>query len=81
MKPDLTVEQVATMLNVNIDDVYGYIKSGELQAWNKTHNAKTIRPKYRIPAEALERFRRNRMVVPEPEEPKPRRRIRVPDHV
>jgi hypothetical protein len=60
---DLTVEQTAIKLAVTTDDVYGYIASGELEAWSKTEKPCPKKAKYRIPLSAIEEFRRNRIAA------------------
>jgi excisionase family DNA binding protein len=82
MNKDLTVDEVAQMLNVDEDDVRAYIKAGELEAWNKTRNASTVKPHYRISPAAVERFKAARMVTPKTKpQARHRSQMRVPDHV
>lgn len=70
---DVTVPEAAKLLGVTDKDVYAYIASGELSAWNKTADPHTTRPRYRIPVEAVEEFKRRRMVKPKCRVVRPRR--------
>lgn len=61
---DLTVPEAAKLLGVGDKDVYAYIASGELSAWNKAADPHTTRPRYRIPVKAVEEFKERRRVIP-----------------
>ena len=62
--PVLDVAEVAQLLRITPDTVRREIKAGNLQAENYGSGT---RPVYRIPREALNRWRDSRTVTPQPE--------------
>lgn len=52
---DLSPREVARQIGVGKDTVLKYIHSRELFAWNSSNNP--AKPRFRVPLEALERFK------------------------
>lgn len=61
--PDLTPPEIAERLRVHADKVRHWIERGELEAVNLA-TSRCGRPRYRVSAEALERFLERRQVLP-----------------
>jgi hypothetical protein len=72
----LTVAEVARLYRVGEDRVRGWISRGELFAIN-TSDATCKRPRYVVPAHALERFERGRAAA----RPKPAPRRKRKSHL
>lgn len=70
----LTVADVAQRYRVSPDKVRAWIKRGELVAIN-TADRRCGRPRFVVPADALDAFERRRAAAT-PEAPKPQRRKR-----
>jgi excisionase family DNA binding protein len=64
-EPALTPPQVAKLLGVDPATVIGWIRSGELRAYN-VGSRRSMRPSYRIDPDALEQFKKLRQVIPPP---------------
>jgi excisionase family DNA binding protein len=69
-----TVKAVAERLGVQQGAVLGWIAAGELSAVNVARNRAGERPRWRISADALQRFELGRLTTPAP--PRGRRRKR-----
>jgi hypothetical protein len=75
-----TPPEVARRYGVATSKVINWIRTGELSALNLAHRGCT-RPRYSIPAEALERFEEARTVIPDGGESATRRLRRQPTNV
>lgn len=60
------LKEVAAAMGVTHDVVVRWIKSGQLAALDVSSKPGGRRPHYRIPASALEAFRKSRSVAPAP---------------
>lgn len=74
-RKDLSPREVAKLIGVGKDTVLHYIHSGELFAWNSSNNP--AKRRYKIPLDALEKFKRLRSIRP-PRLPSPPRRSPSP---
>lgn len=73
---EYTVEEAAKYLRVDEKDIYGYISSGELAAWNKARNPESSCPRFRISQDDLDTFKASRKVQPKSAATRPLRKFR-----
>ena len=62
-KPTMTPREVAEELGADLDSVYAWIKSGELNAWNISCDPSPERKHWRIDRQSVEDFKRRRSGV------------------
>ncbi|MEO0515274.1 MAG: helix-turn-helix domain-containing protein [Planctomycetota bacterium] len=60
-RTDVTPPQIAAMLGVKSGKVLGWIRTGELEAWDSSINPGIGNPRWRVSIDALEAFRQRRM--------------------
>lgn len=72
----LTPKQVAGALGVTPATVLAWIRGGELRAVNVSRSVRSKKPRWRIPAAALEAFEVSRSAAPAPAATRPRRGAR-----
>jgi hypothetical protein len=72
----LTPPRIAELLGLDVHQIHGFIKRGELVAVDLSQR-RNRRPRYRISPMALEAFLRSRQV--EPPSPRARRKAREAD--
>lgn len=69
-----TANEVADLFGVNFNTVVAWLKAGELIGFSASKSATSGKPRYRITAEDLERFKLSRSVAQPPSAPAARRR-------
>lgn len=72
MDQSLTPPEVAKLLRVSPETVLGWIRSGELRAFNVASRS-SMRPSYRVDPDALEQFKKLRQVISPPPSSRKRR--------
>ena len=70
-----SIEEVAEAYGISTKSVRAMIRSGELRAINMGRNKASAKPRWRIPAEALEALEAARATSAEPQRQTSRRKV------